>query len=150
IRCAPSCRSPSWPPSRPSTSPSSPSSSAAAASAPSSSPFRPTRSSARLRCRSGAPPRSRPPAAKSCPTSLAALLVRLRPGLPLADEASERATLQLQRIAAREGEITRIGLAVLGVVHLAGPFAGAGRLHAEHDLHADQRPAALARIGIVL
>ena len=76
--------------------------------------------------------------------------VDLGPGLSLADEAAERAALQLQRVAAREGEIARIGLAVLGIVDLPRPFVGAGRLHAEHDLHADQRPAALRRIGIVL
>src|SRR3954468_18887015 len=67
----------------------------------------------------------------------------LGPGLSFADETAERAALQLQRVAARECQIARIGLAVLGVVDLSAPLVGAGRLHAEHDLHADQRTAAL-------
>src|SRR5690348_6023958 len=76
--------------------------------------------------------------------------VGLGPGLRLADEAAERAALQLQRVPAGPGEIARIGLAVLGGVDLTAPFAVAGGLHAEHDLHADQRTGALAGIRVVL
>src|SRR6185295_15803584 len=85
-----------------------------------------------------------------CRAKLTGRSVDLGPGLALADEPAERTALQLQRIPARISEIARIGLAVLGIVDLPGPFAGAGRLHAEHDLHAEQRPAALGCVGIVL
>src|ERR1044072_6269766 len=88
--------------------------------------------------------------ARSCVLPLLQLSVHLGPGLLLANQATERAALQLQRVAAREHEIAGIGLAVLGIVHLSGPFVFAGRLHAEHDLHADQRTAALGGVGVIL
>ena len=51
--------------------------------------------------------------------------------------------------ASGHGERARIGLAVLGVVDLAVPFVGrAAWFHAENDLHAEQRPVALRRVGI--
>src|SRR5262249_31748975 len=75
---------------------------------------------------------------------------RARPGLALADDAAERAALELEAGGALQRDAARVGLAVLGVVDLTVPLVGAGRLHAEHDLHADHRPAALGGVGIVL
>src|SRR5262249_16038813 len=56
-----------------------------------------------------------------------------------------------ERAGALHGDAARIGLAVLGVVDLPVPFVGrAARLHAEHDLNADEWPVAQVRVGIVL
>src|SRR5262249_59388722 len=74
-----------------------------------------------------------------------------RPGVALADQSPKHAAFELERAGALQGDAARIGLAVLGVVDLPVPFVGrAARLHAEHDLNADERPVAQARIGIVL
>src|SRR5437879_2580864 len=79
-----------------------------------------------------------------------AILVRARPGLALADEAAERAALEVERARAGERDRARVGLAVLGVVDLPVPFVGrAARLHVEDDLHADHRAAALGRVRVV-
>src|SRR5262245_17000573 len=73
-----------------------------------------------------------------------------RPVLALADEAAERTALELEPVRPLFDDVAAVGLAVFGIVDLPRPLAGAVRLHAQHDRHADQRPAALARIGIVL
>src|SRR6185503_10433137 len=77
-------------------------------------------------------------------------LIRARPEARLADDAAEDAALQLDGVRILQRHRSRIGLAVLGIVDLSLPLIGARRLHPEHDLDADQRPAALGRIGIVL
>lgn len=95
-----------------------------------------------LQGRLAAPPRREQRALRS---------LRPCPGLRLADEAPEYATFKLGGVRVGHGERTAIGLAVPGIVDFASPLAGrAARLHAQHDLDADQRPALLAWIGIEL
>src|SRR5689334_11179384 len=76
-------------------------------------------------------------------------LVHARPGLCLAKDA-EHAAFEIGCVGASERERTAIGLAVRGVIHLAGPLARSARLHGEHDRDAKKRPALLAGVGIVL
>src|SRR4051812_44826408 len=72
-----------------------------------------------------------------------------RPGLALADEATEDTAFELQGIGALQRDVARIGLAVFSVVDLTAPLVGgATRLHAEYDLNADDRSAAFGGIGI--
>src|SRR5262245_50463950 len=70
------------------------------------------------------------------------------PGLPAADHAD--ATLDTQRIAAAEGDVAGIGAAVVGVVDLAGPFAGRRRTHADEQRQADDWSRPQRWIGILV
>ena len=53
-------------------------------------------------------------------------------------------------IVAGQGEGTGIGLAVRGVIDVAAPDIRSARLHAEHDRHAEQRPALLQASALCL
>src|SRR5262245_3689830 len=76
--------------------------------------------------------------------------VRARPALSLADQAAQRTALKPHRIRALLGQIAAENLAFLRAVHLPRPLVGAVRLHAQHDRNADDRPAAVGGIDIVL
>ncbi len=71
------------------------------------------------------------------------------PGLTLADEPAHDAAFEFQLVRACQRNEAGIGLAVLGIIDLAFPLAVlAGRLHRLHDLHPEQRPAALCGIRV--
>src|SRR5262245_7279814 len=73
-----------------------------------------------------------------------------RPALSLAHQAAQRTALEAHRVRPLLGEIAAEHLAFLGAVHLSRPFVGAVGLHVEYDRNADDRPATLAGIGVVL
>src|SRR5207253_3025616 len=72
-----------------------------------------------------------------------------RPVLPAAQEA-QHAALDAQNVLADERDSARIILAVLGVIDLAFPSVGLGRLHVDQDVHSHHAAAALGGIRIVL
>src|SRR5436189_4150153 len=70
------------------------------------------------------------------------------PGLAAAERA--HAAFDPQRIRARHRDVARIGAAVVGIVDLARPFAGTGRVHAAEQWQPDDPAFGQRRIGVLV
>src|SRR5260370_4508668 len=82
---------------------------------------------------------------------LVSLSIDPRPGLPLADQAAERAAFEFEGVRILQCHAAAVGLAVLGIVDLSGPLVRrAGGVHSEHDRNAHQRPVASRRIRLAV
>src|SRR5205085_11452691 len=70
-----------------------------------------------------------------------------RPGLAAAED--QHAALQLQPVRLLEADADVVEAALFRVVDLSVPLVRLARLHRDEDRRAEQRPAALRRIGIL-